>query len=493
MTAANDQKTPASIFDSSLTLPAILLLAAILRLLYIGHHSFWLDELFSLKFASYRFADLLREVGSFDNHPPTYYLLLHFWIRIFGDSEISLRMPSAIFSFLSVYFTFKAGELLFDRQVALVAALLLALSGFSIFYAQEARMYSLLAFASVLSVYFLLKFLHQQTRRSLFNLIWSSTLLVYTHLYGLFIIIAENIYMLALLYGAGNRISGLSLKKWLTVQGVIVLLSLPWLGLLGNRVLNIGKEGFWTQAPTVGSVIETFAAFSGTHGALAFWVAMMLLGALYGFPDRTGIGLKVLRARAKRNDGGPVLLALLLVLSPIVLPYIISIITTPIYIIRCTIAGQFAFLLLVAKGVTSLRWAGLRALVLGVLVAVSVAPLLKDGYVHHNATNFRKIVGYLASNAGSNDKIVLCNYSHLIWPFNFYAKKLGIKNDIGVFDTTSTIAELLKKQKVWYVGLTQRKQQCEPALQTLTDTYTRVSPEELSATNIRLYAFGNNR
>ena len=145
-----------SVLNSGMLLLAILALAVVLRFLFIGTHSLWLDELFSLRFAGYDLPDLLQEVAAFDNHPPTYYLLLHYWISIFGDSEASLRAPSAIFSALSVYFTYKVGELLFDKRVAVIAGLLLAVSEFSIYYAQEARMYSFLAFASVLSVYFLL-------------------------------------------------------------------------------------------------------------------------------------------------------------------------------------------------------------------------------------------------------------------------------------------------------------------------------------------------
>ena len=148
---------------SLLILIAIMALAAFLRIFLIGNHGLWLDELFSLRFAENNLQELIRNVALFDNHPPTYYILLHHWILLFGDSEVSLRIPSAIFSVLSVLFTYKVGNILFDRRVAAIAALLLALSGFSIYYAQEARMYSLLAFTSVLSVYFLLKHLNKNT------------------------------------------------------------------------------------------------------------------------------------------------------------------------------------------------------------------------------------------------------------------------------------------------------------------------------------------
>jgi uncharacterized membrane protein len=483
----------ASSLNSSLFLPAILLLAAFLRMIYIGDHSFWVDELFSLKFASYSLPALFREVASFDNHPPTYYLLLHFWIQLFGDSELSLRTPSAIFSVLSVYFTFKAGELLFDRRVASIAAFLLALSGFSIYYAQEARMYSLLALSSVLSVYFLLKFLQQQTSRTLFHYVWSTTLLVYTHLYGIFIIVAENIYILVVLSRFGNGIPGVPLRKWMTVQGTIFLLSLPWFGLLINRIVNISQEGFWVAVPTADSIVRTFAAFSSTSGGLALWILLMVMGALSGLPGKMRLGRKVFNGHLTKDVGWHVILLLLLVFTPILMPYLISNFTTPIYIIRSTIAGQFAFYLLVAKGIASLRWPVVSVAALILLLAVLLRPLLTEGYVHRNATDFRRVVEFLVENVTDEDKIILCSHGHLNWPFKYYAKKQGLRSEILKISGSETAAELLNRQRGWYVGLTDRKDQCQHVLQALSNAYTQRELKDISARNIEIMVFIDER
>ena len=119
-----------STLKTSLMLSFILFLAAVLRIIFIGNHSLWLDELFSLRFSEFNLPELIREVAASDNHPPTYYIVLHYWVLFFGDSEASLRAPSALFSLLSVYFTYKVGELLFNKRVAALAALLLAVSEF---------------------------------------------------------------------------------------------------------------------------------------------------------------------------------------------------------------------------------------------------------------------------------------------------------------------------------------------------------------------------
>ena len=74
---------------------AILITAVVTRLLFLGDHSLWVDELFSLKYARLNLHDLLSEVAANDNHPPLYYVLLHFWVQAFGASEFALRSLSA--------------------------------------------------------------------------------------------------------------------------------------------------------------------------------------------------------------------------------------------------------------------------------------------------------------------------------------------------------------------------------------------------------------
>ena len=495
MNNSSQQNTVVSVLTGPLALPLIMLLAAFLRVIYIGHHSLWLDEMFSLRFASYSLPDLFREVADYDNHPATYYVLLHFWIQVFGDSEVSLRMPSAIFSVLSVYFTFRTAELLFDRRVALIAALLLALSGFSIYYAQEARMYSLLALSSVLSVYFLLKYLDQQTSRTLFNFVWSTTLLVYSHLYGIFIIVAENIYILVLLYRSSDRVPGLSLRKWLAIQASIFVLSLPWVWLLINRILTMDHETLWIKVPTVHSVVKTFMAFSGTHNGLALWILLMIVGVLSALPWKTGIGRKVLMERSTENTGWQVFLLLLLIFAPILLPYLISKFTTPIYIHRYTIAAQFAYYILVAKGIASLRWNGFRMIALVLVLAVLLKPLLREGYVHHNATDFRRAVDYLVEHGSDRDRIILCDHSggHLAWPFKHYAKERGLKPETVIFGSNNTVSELSHVQKDWYVALANRENLCQPELQALSNEYTRLEIEGFTTTNIEITAITGNR
>ena len=130
-------------FEVALTLLLILLLAGALRLYKIGGESLWLDETFSINDAHHSVHDILT-VPRTGLNPPLYYLLLHGWMRLVGDSAVAVRVPSAIFGIAAVAVLFLVGLELRGVALGLAAAFLSAASYFLIRYAQEARAYSLL-------------------------------------------------------------------------------------------------------------------------------------------------------------------------------------------------------------------------------------------------------------------------------------------------------------------------------------------------------------
>ncbi|EKE12574.1 MAG: hypothetical protein ACD_13C00166G0001, partial [uncultured bacterium] len=83
----------------------VLILAVILRLVSLNQ-SLWLDEATSANVAVMSLPDFFNKFIPADFHPPLYYLFLMGWSRVFGISEISLRIPSVIFGVATVYFVY---------------------------------------------------------------------------------------------------------------------------------------------------------------------------------------------------------------------------------------------------------------------------------------------------------------------------------------------------------------------------------------------------
>src|SRR3989338_2125771 len=103
---------------------AVLLLFSIfffLRLYKLGYHDLWYDEICTIGYAKYPWGNW---------NAPLYWIILHFWIKIFGISEFSLRFPSLIFSFLSVILVFLLGKKLFGKQAGIIASIFIGLSPF---------------------------------------------------------------------------------------------------------------------------------------------------------------------------------------------------------------------------------------------------------------------------------------------------------------------------------------------------------------------------
>ncbi len=131
----------------------LLFAAALLRLAWLGQKSLWLDEALSIYLSSRSQAQIWAQAFGArpETHPPLYYSGLHVWMNLVGQSETAVRLPSALFSIINVGLLYGLGRRLFDRQTALLAAGLLAVSPLNIWYAQEARMYVFMVTVALLA------------------------------------------------------------------------------------------------------------------------------------------------------------------------------------------------------------------------------------------------------------------------------------------------------------------------------------------------------
>jgi uncharacterized membrane protein len=172
--------------------PSLLLFAIglALRLYRLGAQSLWLDEGGTWSEVTGRtgkgWLALLGELFSKDAAYPLYHVVLRAWVILAGDSEWSLRFPSALAGAATVLALYYAAlglgrpttddrRLIIDSGssvvsgrwsvVGLVAALLFALSPFALWYAQDAKVYSLLMLFLALEIWALLRALRRPERR----------------------------------------------------------------------------------------------------------------------------------------------------------------------------------------------------------------------------------------------------------------------------------------------------------------------------------------
>lgn len=123
----------------------------------------WRDELATWSAASRPVGDLLRLAGNIDAVSTPYYLLLHAWIAVAGDSVTALRLPSTFCMAGAAGLTTVLGTRLFGARTGLLAGLLLAVLPSTSRYGQEARPYALAVLLAVLATLLLVRALHRPT------------------------------------------------------------------------------------------------------------------------------------------------------------------------------------------------------------------------------------------------------------------------------------------------------------------------------------------
>lgn len=170
----------------------IVLFAFIIRLINLDKTGgLWYDEINIYSIASQSFpAGMLKA----DAHRfllfPLYYLIYHLWITLFGNSDLVIRLMSVFFDILSIGAAFFAGKTIgeflekdekFNIRTGTIYALLYAVNSSFIYYAQEAKFYSLAFFLINLLVIFWLKFLKNTDKKHFWLFYITNILLIYTY------------------------------------------------------------------------------------------------------------------------------------------------------------------------------------------------------------------------------------------------------------------------------------------------------------------------
>ncbi|WLS48706.1 glycosyltransferase family 39 protein [Micromonospora profundi] len=129
--------------------PALLTLAVTVT--GLGSAQLWRDELATWSAATRSPGELARLAGTIDAATGPYYLLMHGWVAVFGDSTVALRVPAVLAMTVAAGLLAVLGERLVDRRTGLFAGLLFAVLPGTSRYGQEARPYALATALAVLA------------------------------------------------------------------------------------------------------------------------------------------------------------------------------------------------------------------------------------------------------------------------------------------------------------------------------------------------------
>jgi len=437
----------------SLAMLVILLSGAALRLYGLDRTSLWNDEAASWFAAHQPFWNMIQATAN-DNSPPLYNLILYTTIRLFGDSEIALRLPSVIFAIANIYLLYRLGTVLWDRLTGVFAAALLALSGFHLWYSQEARMYSLLSLAATAFALATVQLLARPywLRATLCTV--AGMALLYSHIYGIFAWAGISAGATAVLLTGAAWIA-VDRKTWFAANGLAGVSFLPWVPeFLGQAHRTI--ERFWIPFPTPRFLYFMSVSIAGGTAMLGCLVVLTLLSFLRApASDQQTEGASAQPATRPVVSLPPLsfelgwqnIILLTWGLVPLLIGYAISIIGRPILFDRYLIGSLPALMLLGARGLRVLCFNRLvLAGAFAALLACSI-PVLYSDLTTKMREDHRAAVAAFAGRFRSTDEVVFLSPG-LTNSFSYYFRA-PVEHKVVIDSSAVDNVDLRNAPRIW--------------------------------------------
>jgi len=387
----------------------VLAVALILRLIGLGDKDLWFDEVATLTQSRLPLPELIAAVAR-DNYPPLHSLLLSPWIALFGESAISLRLPSVIASLVAILFSGLIARDLFGPRAALITIALLAVSPFQVRYAQEVRMYALLTALAAIATWALIRWLARPNYRHLVLLGLAQLATLYTHYFGAFDVLAHGLAVLWILIRQRSRQGSAQVpwRSWFVTQLLVAAGFSLW---VPNIIDRFGKlqGAFWIPEPTLSTLYQSLFASWGEAVFLAPLALLALAPAVARFiaPRLSSLLREPPSATAPTQTPplrGQLVLALVALLS-VGLAFVLSHVSQPFFLTRYLIAAAVMATILIAGGISRL---GRRASVIfaAVFIALQV-PHVVANYESEGKERWSTVAAHLREHAEANDLIVL--------------------------------------------------------------------------------------
>lgn len=438
----------------------ILLLGAGLRFYGLTSESLWNDELSSWRRSHYNdLTTVLRQGVLSEIHPPGYHILLFYVEKVFGDSELALRFPSALSGVLSVAAIYRLGKRLYSAKEGLIAAALMAVLWCPIYYSQEARVYGLLILFSTLTMYFWFSLLWDleknlfPSKASVAGYVFTAVILSYLHYFGLYLVLWQALWLGALFVRRPRSL--------IYIAGIYLLIGLaylPWMPwFLQQLRQNAGTVG-WISTPKI-TALPRFLRFLFNES----WVLLALVGAI-------GLMLVVKRAHEVQRTSlyetwrsiliSPGMVLVWWLVMPFGVVYLKSIVSAPLLTNRNLLISLAAAYVLAARAIAQLP-INTKAQVNVTLTLLAFFALdltvFQAYYTEPQKQQFRDAVSYVIKNDPYYSGSLIIGYAWSEDYFNYYFEKLGSAQHISVMGGQATdiaIAEPSIRQNyqyVWYI------------------------------------------
>lgn len=443
---------------SKLNKAAIITLILTVFFLYahtLGKQSLWFDEALSVSIAAKPLPQLLHTLIYEDVHPPLYFLLLHGWIKLAGNSEWAVRMPSMLAAVVMVPLAFAVVREIFNQEQSMIwaagtlAASLVGFSPFIAYYAQETRMYSLTATFALATTWAFLKAMRTGMIRWWLIFSASMTMGLYTHYFAAFTAPAFIMYT--------SCFERKFLRFTMLYTLLAILLYSPWIypAYLQMRRLRIAPD-YWvtTQVHLSQFLHGIWSTFFPT--AMHRWgLLLVILGIIFSIQlarySRSWLSQTIRRS----------ILVFLTFLIPLLLTYV-AVKLTPKFVARYAIvaaAPLYICIALVFYGLLKHKLLVARLLFATLVLAAVILSLRSMIAVTEGRENprddARGLIAYLSKTVQANDVLLLTeNTPHILMYYYqgaapWYSFHVG-QDFVGTANTLNKILAS-KPRRIWLI------------------------------------------
>ncbi len=397
----------------------IIILNLIVKGIFIASNSIGGDEPFSIYHAQMDVVSIINQLST-GNNPPLYEILLHFWVKLFGISEMAVRIPSLIFSSITVLFLYKIGVRFFSLKVAIYSSLIFIFSNYQIFYAHEARVYSLMGMFTAISMYFYLKIItHKIDKKTLILLFASNILLIYSHYFGFFVLFIQLIFI----FFNKNLIK----EYWrfiLLFLGLTLLFYLPNILTLINRfVSSVG--GTWVKPPNgISSIYNILKGFTNAPVLASVVILLLVISIVKRFvikPNKISIQTKF-------------------VLAWFIFPFFFMFFVSywiPMFLDRYLIFVSIAFILLIAISADSILEKNYYKYIVPFIICILFIVTSKPNIT--NKRNVRETVQKIKALENDSTLVIICPYQFILnFAYYYDSKIFKNTNNKNIYENIDT-------------------------------------------------------
>ena len=379
----------------NISLSAILVIAVVMYVLLMFNNNVWYDEAYSLAMIKHSFSEIAR-ITAEDVHPPLYYFGLKVFCMIFGNNLISAKIFSIIPIVLTAILGYFGLSDLFDKKTGLAFAAAMVLLPLYQGYSVEIRMYTWASFTVFGCGLYAFRAIWEDNK---LHWLWYTIFGILSAYLHYFAFVSVLVICFLTLLGAVYKSK---VTSWLGSTVVFALSYIPWMSSFAAQLSDKVNNDYWIAPITTQTVKDFFKVWlqCGDITLIYIWLfAALLVGCLAAI---------IIKHDSKKIWAAS--LGMLIFIATCVIGIIASVVIRPVFIERYAVPAIPLVLVLVAVGISSIKFKSIIATVaaLGVVTfGISYVSVYSREY---NASE-KHIEAMLAER--EYDAIVCCVDSHL--------------------------------------------------------------------------------